>query len=163
MFSHHSDEMFQMSKVSEIILWRCSLNVFVIFIVIFIVNVFVFVFVFLMTPISFARFRFGLEGRKALKPICQNSEWVSEWVTKVGLELLGQLKKMENVHYLLLLLGQVLTFLGWMVTFRKYQVIILRGIASWRGSESLPTRKFWLLRPLRKGAKRAIIVFIIKI
>ena len=33
MFSHHSDEMSQRSKVSEIALWRCSLNVFVIFIV----------------------------------------------------------------------------------------------------------------------------------
>ena len=36
MFSHHSDQMSQRSKVSKIALWRCSLNVFVI--------VFVFVF-----------------------------------------------------------------------------------------------------------------------
>ena len=40
------------------------------------------------TPISLARFRFGLECRKALNPI----QWVSQWVSKVGLELLGQLK-----------------------------------------------------------------------
>ena len=44
MFSHHSDEMCQMSKVSEIALWRYSINVFVIFIAI----VFVFVVVFLL-------------------------------------------------------------------------------------------------------------------
>ena len=29
-FSHHSDQMSQRSKVSKIVLWRCSLNVFVI-------------------------------------------------------------------------------------------------------------------------------------
>ena len=111
MFSHHSDQMSQRSKVSKIALWRCSLNVFVIvfvfvFVIVFLlvrscffhhsdqmsqrstvskidvivfVIVFVFVFVFVvvfllvrscfsMTPISFARFRFGLEGQKALKP-----------------------------------------------------------------------------------------------
>ena len=64
-FSHHSDQMSQRSKVSKIALWRCSLNVFVIFIVF----VFVFVAVFLLfrscflkTPIIFARLGFGLEG-----------------------------------------------------------------------------------------------------
>ena len=62
---HHCDQMSQSSKVSKITLWRCSLNVFVI------VFVFVFLVVFLlvrlwfrMTPINFARFRFGLEGWK---------------------------------------------------------------------------------------------------
>ena len=79
MFPHHSDQMSQWLKVPKIALWRCSLNVFVI------VIVFVFVFVvvllvrscFCMTPISFARFRFGLEGRKALNPTQSVSQWVS--------------------------------------------------------------------------------------
>ena len=50
-----------------------------------------------MTPISFARFWFGLEGWKALNPIPgQNSD---DWrVTKVGLELLGQLKMEGLLH-----------------------------------------------------------------
>ena len=34
---------------------------------------------FLMTPINFAGFRFGLEGRKALNPTQWLREWVSEW------------------------------------------------------------------------------------
>ena len=72
MFYHHSHQMSQRSKVSNIALWRCSLNVSV--------NVFVIVVLlvrscFLMIPISFARFRFGLEDRKALNP----DRWVSEW------------------------------------------------------------------------------------
>ena len=61
MFSHHSDQMYKWSKVSKIALSRFSLNVFVV----------VFVLIrlcFLMTPISFARFLFGVEGRKALNP-----------------------------------------------------------------------------------------------
>ena len=67
MFSHHSDQMPQWSKVPKIALWRCSLNVFVIGIV--------FAFFFVVV-----------------------SQWVSEWVTKVGLELLGQLRnKMEPI------------------------------------------------------------------
>ena len=37
-----------------------------------------------MTPISFARFRFGLEGRKALNPTQGHKR---QWVTKVGLKL----------------------------------------------------------------------------
>ena len=45
-----------------------------------------------MTPINFAGFRFGLEGRKALNPTQSVSESVSQSITKVGLELLGQLK-----------------------------------------------------------------------
>ena len=86
--------MSQRSKVSEIALWRCSLNVFVIFIVIVFVFVFVFVFVvvfllvrscFLKTPISFARLGFGLEG-------FESNTMTKQLVTKVGLELLGQLK-----------------------------------------------------------------------
>ena len=86
-FSHHSNQMSQRWKVSKIALWRCSLNVFVI------VFVFVFVFLlvmscFLMIPINFARLGFGLEGWNALNP----TQSVSESVTKVGLELLGQLK-----------------------------------------------------------------------
>ena len=52
---------------------RCFLNVFVIVFVIVFVFVIVVVFLlvrscFLMTPINFAGFRFGLEGRKALNP-----------------------------------------------------------------------------------------------
>ena len=43
---------------------------------------------FLMIPINFARMGFGLEGWNALNP----TQSVSESVTKVGLELLGQLK-----------------------------------------------------------------------
>ena len=77
-FSHHSDQMSQWSRVSKIALSKCSLNVFVI--VFFIVFVVFFVcwsgYVFSWPPISFPRFRFGLEGRKALnptQPICQNS------------------------------------------------------------------------------------------
>ena len=100
MFSHHSDEMSQRSKVSEIALWRCSLNVFIIFIAIVFVSVFVFVFLFvfvfvvvfllvrscfLMTPIRFARLWVwsgrleGFESNTANMPE-QCSEWqVSEW------------------------------------------------------------------------------------
>ena len=94
----------QWSKSLKIALWACSLQVFVIVIVIVFVFVFVFVVVFLlvrscfrMTPINFARFQFGLEGRKALNP----TQWVSQSITKVGLELLGQLKKHKNklFHY----------------------------------------------------------------
>ena len=77
-FSHHSDKMSQWSRVSKFALSKCSLNVFVI--VFFIVFVVFFVcwsgYVFSWPPISFPRFRFGLEGRKALnptQPICQNS------------------------------------------------------------------------------------------
>ena len=58
MFSHHSDEMSQRSKVSEIALLRCSLNVFVIVFVFVFVFVVVFLLVrscFLVTPIRFAR------------------------------------------------------------------------------------------------------------
>ena len=48
---------------------------------------------FFMTSISFARFRFGLEGRKAgWLWIQHNDKTVSKWVTKVGLELPGKLK-----------------------------------------------------------------------
>ena len=72
MFSHRSDQMSQRPKVSKIALWMC-LNVFVIVIVFVFAFVFVVVFLlvrscFFMTPISFARFRFGLQGWKALNP-----------------------------------------------------------------------------------------------
>ena len=98
MFSHHSDQMSQRSKVSKIALWRYSLNVIVI------VFVFVFAFVrscFFMTPSFLQGFRFGLEGWKALNPTqwMKHSECVSEWVTKVGLELLGQLKITDSTAY----------------------------------------------------------------
>ena len=53
MFSHHSDETYQRSKVLEIALLRCSLNVFVIFIVF--VFVFVFVVVFLLVRSCFLK------------------------------------------------------------------------------------------------------------
>ena len=46
---------------------------------------------FLMIPINFARLGFGLEGWNALNP----TQSVSESVTKVGLELLGQLKTLK--------------------------------------------------------------------
>ena len=45
-----------------------------------------------MIPISFARLGFGLEGQKALNPT-QSQE---QSVTKVGLELLEQLKNKVN-------------------------------------------------------------------
>ena len=106
MFPHHSDQMSQRWKVSKIALWRCSLNVFVI------VFVFVFVFVFLlvmscflMIPINFARLGFGLEGWNALNP----TQSVSESVTKVGLELLGQLKKTSKFIWL------ICGWMGWVV------------------------------------------------
>ena len=73
MFSHHSGQMSQRSKGSKIALWRYSLNVIVIVIVFVFAFVFVVVFLlvrscFFMTPISFARFGFALEGWKALNP-----------------------------------------------------------------------------------------------
>ena len=53
MFPHHSDQMSQSSKVSNIALWRCSLNVYVIVFVIVIVIVVVFVVVFLLVRSCF--------------------------------------------------------------------------------------------------------------
>ena len=65
----------QWPKVPKIVL-----NVFVIVIVFAFFFVVVFLLVrscFRMTPINFARFRFGLEGRKALNPTQSVSQWVS--------------------------------------------------------------------------------------
>ena len=78
MFSHHSDQMSQRSKVSEIALWRYSLNVIVF------VFAFVFVVVFLLVRSCFF-----------MTPISDSDDWR---VTKVGLELLGLLKMEESLH-----------------------------------------------------------------
>ena len=82
MFSHHSDEMSQRSKVSEIALWRCSLNLFVIFIVFVFVFVFVVVFLlvrscFLMTPIRSARSgRLWIQHSQYARTV--SDKWVSD-------------------------------------------------------------------------------------
>ena len=74
-----SDQMSQRSKVQKIVFWRCSLNVFVFLLVRW---------CFVMTPISFVRF-FVWSGRpKGF----ESNTMTKQLVTKVGLELLGQLK-----------------------------------------------------------------------
>ena len=79
MFSHHSDHMSQRSKVSKIALWRYSLNIIVIVIVFVFAFVFVVMFLFVrscffMTPISFARFRFGLKGFESITANMHNND-----------------------------------------------------------------------------------------
>ena len=98
MFSHHSDEMFQRSKVSKIALWRCFVNVLVIFIVIFFVFVFVVVFLlvrscFLMTPIRFARLGVW-SGRLWIQ---HNDINVSKWVSDQGRPRAARVAK--NSHF----------------------------------------------------------------
>ena len=100
MFSHHSDQMSQRSTVSKIALWRY----FLILSVIVIVFVFVFAFVFVIHvghlvnphvdhPQQFSKvlvWYVRLEGSE--------SSTVSQSVSKVGLELLGQLKIMSAIN-----------------------------------------------------------------
>ena len=78
MFCHRSDKMSQRSKVSKVALWRYSLNVIVF------VFAFVFVVVFLLVRSCFF-----------MTPISDSDDWR---VTKVGLELLGQLKMEGLLH-----------------------------------------------------------------
>ena len=100
MSPHHSDQMFKMSQVSGIALWRCSLNVCVFVIVFVFVFVFVFVIVFfLVRSCLLITLIKCLKGHKSLGSLCccvfqKVSQSVSESVTRSPIELsAGQLKR----------------------------------------------------------------------
>ena len=103
---------------SNVSMVKSSLNVFFIIIVF----VFVFVVVFLlvrscscMTPKNFARFRFGMEGWKALNP----TQSVSEWVSYQGRPRAAK----KNLQSLYWCEAYIVSF-GWWLTFFWNTLII---------------------------------------